>query len=102
MAAPPLPSMGRRAISSLWDWKLIRNMKIMLYTDSSIIQATSSASVGEATAINTWDWGRPLACILELLSLGFSPAALMLTAEELEAVANATPADRFNFSSSPP
>jgi hypothetical protein len=103
MAAPPLPSMGRRAISSLWDWKLIRNMKIMLYSDSSIIQATSSsASVGEATAINTWDWGRPLACILELLSLGFSPAALMLTAEELEAVANATPADRFNFPSSPP
>ncbi len=104
MAAPPLPNMGRRAFSSLWDWKLIRGMKAQGYgySDSSIIQATSSASVGEATAINTWDWGRPLACILELLSLGFSPAALMLTAEELEAVANATPADRFNFSSSPP
>ncbi|MGA0877439.1 MAG: hypothetical protein ACO3QZ_06060, partial [Candidatus Nanopelagicaceae bacterium] len=70
MAAPPLPNMGRRAFSSLWDWKLIRDIKAQSrykYSDSSIIQATSSASVGEATAINTWDWGRPLACILELL-----------------------------------
>ncbi len=104
MAAPPLPNMGRRAFSSLWDWKLIRGMKAQeySYSDSQIIQATSSASVGEATAINTWDWGRPLACILELLSLGFSSDALMLTAEELEAVADATPADRFSFSPSSP
>jgi hypothetical protein len=76
-------------------------MKIAGYRDDLIMKA-ASASVAGPIAINTWDWGRPLACILELLSLGFSPAALMLTAEELEAVANATSADRFSFSPSSP
>jgi hypothetical protein len=98
MAAPPLPNMERRAFSSLWDWKLVRNMKIRGFSDSSIIQVTSSASVGEATAINTWDWGRPLACILELTALGFSEESLMLTAEEMEGKENATKADSFAFS----
>ena len=101
MSSPPLPGVGRRAFNPLWDWKIVRDMKIAGYRDDLIMKA-ASASVAGPIAINTWDWGRPLACILELLSLGFSPAALMLTAEELEAVANATPADRSNFSSSPP
>lgn len=101
MSAPPLPGVGRRAFNPLWDWKIVRDMKIAGYRDDLIIKA-ASASVAGPTAINTWDWGRPLACILELLSLGFSPAALMLTAEELEAVADATPADRFSFSPSSP
>lgn len=98
MAAVPLVGAERQAFNPLWDWKVVREMKIAGYRDDLILSAAASGP----TAVNTWDWGRPLACILELLNLGFSPAALMLTEEELEAVANATPADRFSFSSSPP
>jgi hypothetical protein len=41
----------------------------------------------------TWDWGRPLACILELQSLGFTAEDLMLTPEETAALAAADPAE---------
>jgi hypothetical protein len=43
--------------------------------------------------ITTWDWGRPLACILELQSLGFTAEDLMLTPEETAALAAADPAE---------
>lgn len=39
-----------------------------------------------------WDWGRPLACWLQLSGLGFTPSDLMLNDEEAEALAAADPA----------
>lgn len=40
----------------------------------------------------TWDWNRPLACLLQLQSLGFTAQDLMLTPEETAALAAADPA----------
>lgn len=97
MRSPPLPGVGRRAFNPLWDWKIVRDMKIAGYRDDLIMKA-ASASVAGPIAINTWDWERPLSCILELIDLGFPPESLMLTSEESDALANATPANRFNFS----
>lgn len=44
-----------------------------------------------------WDWGRPLACWLQLLDLGFTASDLMLSDDEVKAAAAATAADRFQF-----
>lgn len=44
-----------------------------------------------------WDWGRPLACWLQLLDLGFTASDLMLSDDEAKAAAAATAADRFQF-----
>jgi hypothetical protein len=41
----------------------------------------------------TWDWNRPLACLLQLQSLGFTAQDLMLTPEETAALAAADPAE---------
>jgi hypothetical protein len=48
---------------------------------------------GQEVPVVTWDWGRPLACILQLQSLGFTAEDLMLTPEETAALAAADPAE---------
>ena len=39
-----------------------------------------------------WDWGRPVACWLQLQELGFTASDLMLSADEAQALAAADPA----------
>ena len=41
--------------------------------------------------VAAWDWDRPLACWLELLRLGFTTADLMLSDDEVKAIAEADP-----------
>jgi hypothetical protein len=48
---------------------------------------------GTEVPLATWDWNRPLACILQLQSLGFTAEDLMLTTEETAALAAADPAE---------
>ncbi len=43
--------------------------------------------------VAAWDWDRPLACWIELTRLGFTPADLMLSESEVEALAEADPAE---------
>lgn len=53
---------------------------------------------GLEVPIVTWDWNRPLACILELLDLGFSAQDLMLSDGEVDALATTdTALARFKF-----
>ena len=43
--------------------------------------------------VAAWDWDRPLACWIELTRLGFTPADLMLSESEAQALAEADPAE---------
>lgn len=47
---------------------------------------------GAEVPVATWDWNRPLACLIELQRLGFTAGDLMLTPEETAALAAADPA----------
>ena len=59
--------------------------------------------LGQEVPVVAWDWGRPLACLLELQALGFTAAALGLSEEEAAALAAADPAvSGFAFSQGSP
>lgn len=53
---------------------------------------------GEEIPVIAWDWGRPLACWLQLAGLGFTASDLMLTDDETQALDTADPiTDGFRF-----
>jgi len=53
---------------------------------------------GREVPVIAWDWGRPLACWLQLTQLGFTASDLMLSDEEAQALAAADPTtDGFKF-----
>jgi hypothetical protein len=54
--------------------------------------ALATWTFGEEIPVIAWDWGRPLACWLQLTQLGFTASDLMLTDDEAKALAAADPA----------
>jgi len=48
---------------------------------------------GYEVPVSAWDWDRPIACWIELTRLGFTPADLMLSESEAQALAEADPAE---------
>lgn len=48
-------------------------------------------SDGEEVPVLAWDWGRPVACILELLDLGYTAEDLLLSPQEQAALIAADP-----------
>lgn len=60
--------------------------------------ASEWAISGTEIPVTSWDWGRPLACWLQLAQLGFTASDLMLTDDEAKALAAADPiTDGFQF-----
>jgi hypothetical protein len=60
--------------------------------------ASEWAISGTEIPVISWDWGRPLACWLQLAQLGFTASDLMLTDDEAKALAAADPiTDGFRF-----
>lgn len=94
------PNRGRSATvpvsPSSDEWKILGQQYWM--ARSYGFGVLTSENAPDPIPLATWDWNRPLACIYELLDLGFTAEDLMLTEAETAALAAADPAAvRFKF-----
>lgn len=74
------------------------NLSEVAFDNLEMVRGSRAWESGDPVPVIAWDWGRPIACILALLDLGFTTGDLMLTDAETAALEAADLATaKFNF-----